>query len=137
MYTYKLWDKKSPINGISAEDMLRNHNITESSVGLVLDEDGTVVNFQYNNGMPYNEDEALEDVRRIAIEGNNPTEPLEDESEKLKNTVQAQGLIILKMLGLEADIPDEEQEKLILSAFHGLNFDKVNLLQSLNIKKKV
>jgi toxin secretion/phage lysis holin len=34
MYTYKIWDKKSPINGVKAADVLKIHGISEGEVGF-------------------------------------------------------------------------------------------------------
>lgn len=43
MYTGKLWDKKSPINGVSAEKIMTLYSITsKNTVGLVCDGSGRV-----------------------------------------------------------------------------------------------
>jgi len=46
-YTWEIWDKRSPINGIPAEEMIRNYNIAPDDVVFLLrNKDGLVELFQ-------------------------------------------------------------------------------------------
>jgi hypothetical protein len=60
MYTGKLWDKKSPINGVSAEKIVAMYKLTsKSTVGLVCDASGRVALVVCNPGFNKAEVERL------------------------------------------------------------------------------
>lgn len=66
MFTAKLWDKKSPINGLPAEDIIRLRGI-RGAVGLVIcEETQAITYFQYDSISPYTDEQALDIVKHLA-----------------------------------------------------------------------
>ena len=137
MFTYELWDKKSPINGVPAENMLQG---VRGSVVLIRGEEGHVNVFQYGIPDPFNDTEALEWGKNKCEEMNNPPEPpeaaesLEERLAKLETATLANSLMSASLLGIEVDMPDEKQEELILSAFDGVRIDRAGLARSIKSK---
>lgn len=71
MYSYKLWDKKSKINGVNAEDVIAIHKIDMTGeAGLIVDETGKAVVFQYNNANPFSVDEITKLLEQMTDEMN-------------------------------------------------------------------
>jgi hypothetical protein len=85
MYIFKIWDRKSQINGVKAADVLKIHGITEGEVGLILTADGKVAVLQYDNANPLNKADltaklqAMADVMNAPADGGSD-EPREDET---------------------------------------------------------
>jgi hypothetical protein len=85
MYTYKVWDKKSSINGVKTADVLKIHGITEGEVGLILTADGKVAVLQYDNANPLSKADLTAKLKDMADAMNAPAnggldEPREDET---------------------------------------------------------
>jgi len=121
-YSYTVWDKISPVNGMSAEYMLKTHEGYLGEVAMVIDENGTCQLFQYDNESPYTYEEALAIAKSYAIRANNT---LENKIEGLGKVV---GLVCARLAGVEVDISAEEEESLILSVVDGLVTDKASVV---------
>ena len=47
---YKVWDKKEEINGVSADCVIKSHNINyEDEIFLIINEKGKVIEIQFKN----------------------------------------------------------------------------------------
>jgi hypothetical protein len=77
MYTYKIWDKKTPINGVKAADALKIHGITAGEVGLILDGNGEVAVLQYDNANPLSKANLTAKLKAMADVMNAPP-PVEE-----------------------------------------------------------
>ena len=79
MYTHKIWDKKSPINGVKAADVLKIHAITDGEVGIILDTNGKVAVLQYDNANPLSKADLTAKLKTMADAMNaSPTENAEE-----------------------------------------------------------
>ena len=79
MFTYKIWDRKSKINGVKAADVLQIHGITEGEVGIILDQNGKVCVLQYDNVNPLSKADMTAKLAEIAELMNNPPPSDDDE----------------------------------------------------------
>jgi hypothetical protein len=79
MYTYKIWDKKFPINGVKAADVLKIHGITEGEVGIILTADGKVAVLQYDNANPLSKEYLTAKLKEMTDAMNAP--PMENAEE--------------------------------------------------------
>jgi len=73
MYSHKIWDKVTPINGVAAADVLKIHNITKGAVGIVSDDKGHVVVLQYDNANPLSKADLTAKLKLLTKEMNKPT----------------------------------------------------------------
>ena len=98
MYTYEIWDKKSPINEIDAEKILNDTPMFENSDVLLVYKNGIVTNiesmniiktfdFKYENMT--NEEIAKDYVENLEITIQDRLSMIQEENQSLKESLKA------------------------------------------------